>query len=186
MNLFDAINSRRSIRRFKDSPVEEEKIIQILEAIRQSPSWANLQCWSFVIVKDPSIREKLGQLSYVESFFANAGYKSNPAAKGIIEAPISIVACADPTKSGNLWGQTFYMADVGIASQNLMLAARALGLGTVFVGVFDEIKIKELLKIPDQIRVVGIFPLGYPLKEKPEGPPRKPLEKIIFHEQWKV
>jgi nitroreductase len=166
--------------------VEEEKLNQILEAVRQAPSWANQQCWKFVIVKEAKIKERLSRLSYVESFFAKAGYKSNPASKGIAEAPLNIVACADPQKSGSLWGQPFYMTDVGIATQNLMLAARALGLGTVYVGVFNENKIKELLKIPPHIRIVGIFPIGYPRQEKKVGPPRKPLGEIIFYEEWQA
>ena len=92
--------------------------------------------------------------------------------------------CADPEKSGNLWNQPYYLTDLGIAAQNLMLSARALNLGTVFVGVFDERKIKELLGIPDPVRVVGIFPLGYPLKEGGKGPGRKPQDEIIHNGRW--
>jgi nitroreductase len=184
MEIFEAIKTRRSIRRFKDKPVEEEKLQAIFEAVRQSPSWANRQCWRFVVVKDQATREKISELSYVESFFAPLGYKTNPAKKGIAEAPVVIIACADPSHSGTLWDQSYYMTDIGIAAQNLMLAARALGLGTVFVGVFDEEKLRNLLTIPSSIRIAGIFPLGYPLEEKTEGPPRKPLQEIVFHERW--
>jgi len=184
MELFEAIKTRRSTRRFLDKPIEEEKLNQLLDAVRQAPSWANMQCWRFVVVKDPATRQKLSDLSYVESFFAPLGYKANPAKKGIAEAPVVIVACADPSQSGSLWGQDYYLTDMGIASQTLMLAARGLGLGTVFVGVFDEEKIRELLGIPSSIRVVGIFPLGYPREEKKEGPSRKPIEEIVFNGKW--
>ncbi len=184
MDTFDAIKTRRSIRRFQDKPIEEEKLIALLEAVRMSPSWANFQCWRFIVVKDLMKREKMSELTYVESFFAPLGYKANPAKKGLTEAPVVIVACADPSKSGVIWDQHYYMTDVGIAAQTLMLSARALGLGTVFVGVFDEQRLHELLGIPPHIRIVGLFPLGYPLEEKKDGPPRKPLSEIIAYEKW--
>ena len=184
MELFEAIKTRRSIRRFLGRPVEDEKLKTILEAVRMAPSWANFQCWRFIVVKDRAIKEKISDLSYVESFFAPIGYKVNPSKKGLAEAPVVIVACADPSQSGVLWDQHYYMTDVGIAAQNLMLAARSLGLGTVFVGVFDEEKLRNLLNIPSNIRIVGLFPIGYPQEEKKEVPSRKPLNEIVFYEQW--
>jgi len=96
-----------------------------------------------------------------------------------------IVACADPAQSGAIWEQPYYLTDIGIASQNLMLASRALGLGTVFVGVFNEQEVRDLLGIPANLRVVGIFPLGYPREEKSDGPARKPLSEIVFYERWR-
>lgn len=184
MDTFDAIKARRSVRRFQDKPVEQEKLNALLEAVRMSPSWANLQCWKFLVVKDKSLREQISEMSYVESFFAPGGYKANPAKKGLAEAPIVIVACADPSKSGVIWNQHYYMTDVGIAAQTLMLSACALGLGTVFVGVFDEQKLRGLLGVPSHIRIIGLFPLGYPLEEKKDGPRRKPLTEIVFNEKW--
>jgi nitroreductase len=184
MDVFEAIRTRRSVRRFSDKPVEDEKLHSILDAVRQAPSWANLQCWRFIVVKDRATREKISELSYVESFFSPLGYKANPARKGLAEAQAVIVACADPTQSGTIWAQPYYMTDIGIASQNLMLAARALGLGTVFVGIFDEEKVRATLDIPSNIRVVGLFPVGYPLEEKAAGPSRKPLDEIAFNGKW--
>lgn len=184
MELFEAIQTRRSVRKFSDRPVEEEKLQQILEAIRIAPSWANMQCWKFVVVKDNAVKATISELSYVESFFAPKGYKVNPAKKALAEAPVVIIACADPSKSGVLWDQTYYMTDLGIACQNLWLAAHGLGLGTVFVGVYDEAKLKELLHIPQEIRVVGLFPVGYPLEQKAGGTPRKPLSETVFMEKW--
>lgn len=184
MDIFEVIRTRRSIRRFLDKPVEDEKLQKILEAIRMSPSWANFQCWRFIVVRDQATREKISELSYVESFFAPLGYKANPSKKGLEEAPVVIIACADPSQSGVLWNQQYYMTDIGIAAQNLMLAAHSLGLGTVFVGVFDEEKLRNLLNIPPNIRIVGIFPIGYPMDGKKEEPSRKPLNEIVFYEQW--
>lgn len=96
-----------------------------------------------------------------------------------------IVACADPAQSGDIREDHYYMTDLGIAAENLMLAAHAMGLGAVFVGVFDEGNLRELLGIPSGIRIVGLFPLGYPEEEGKPGPPRKPLEEIVFYGRWK-
>ncbi len=184
MDLFEAIKSRRSIRKYSDKPVDGDKLQTVLEAVRMAPSWANYQCWRLVVIKDKATKEKISGLAYVESFFATKGYKSNPSMKALAEAPVVIVFCADPAQSGTMWGQNYYLVDVGLAAQNLMLAARGLGLGTVFVGVYDEEKLKSLLGIPASIRIAGLFPLGYPADEKKDGPPRKQTDEFCFHEQW--
>ena len=111
-------------RTFTDRPVETEKLKAVLEAARLAPSWANMQCWRFVVVQDPAVKERISELSYVESFFATRGYKSNPAQKALAQAPVVIVACAEPTQSGDLGGQHYYMTDMGIATENLMVPAR--------------------------------------------------------------
>lgn len=130
------------------------------------------------------MKERISELSYVEAYFATRGYKTNPSQKALAQAPVVIVACADPTQSGDLRGRDYYMTDLGIAAENLMLAAHAVGLGTVFVGVFDEDTLRELLGIPANIRIVGLFPLGYPQAGGKAGPPRKPLEEIVYHGRW--
>ena len=185
MDTLEAIKTRRSIRKFSDKAVEPEKLQQVLEAARQAPSWANMQCARYVVVQDPEMRAKISELSYVEAFFSPRGYKTNPAQQALADAPVVIVACADPGHSGDLHGQRFYLTDVGIASENLMLAAHDLGLGSVFVGVFDEEALGDLLDIPPGIRIVGLFPLGYPLGEVKSGPPRKPLDELVYYGKWK-
>lgn len=185
MNTLEAIKTRRSVRKFSDRPVEGEKLQTILEAVQAAPSWSNMQCWRLVVVTSAETRNKLSEFSYVESFFATRGYKSNPAQKGLANAPVVIVVCAVPEQSGEMGGQPYYLTDIGIATENLMLATHAVGLGTVFVGVFDEEKIGDLLDIPPGVRIVGLFPVGYPLTEAKAGPPRKPLEEIVYYEKWK-
>ena len=184
MEFFEALSTRRSIRTYQDRPIEEEKLHAVLDAVRASPSWANQQCWRLVVVRDAATKQGISELSYLESFFAPKGYKTNPAMKALAQAPAVIVLCADPTQSGTVRGQDYYLADAGIAAQSLMLAAQAEGLGTVFVGIFQEEPLRDLLGIPESIRVVGLFPLGYPAEEKKEGPKRKPLEEICFFERW--
>jgi len=184
MDLLEAIRTRRSVRKFLSRPVEPEKLEAVLDAARLAPSWANMQCWRFVVVRDPQVKTRISELSYVEEFFSTRGYKSNPSQKALAQAPVVIVACADPVRSGDLWGQAYYMTDLGIAAENLMLAAHAAGLGTVFVGVFNEERLRELLGIPSGIRVVGLFPLGYPEEAGKSGPARQPLDEIVFQGKW--
>lgn len=186
METLDAIRTRRSVRKFSSKAVEPEKLQTVLEALQQAPSWSNLQCWRLVVVTDQEVREKISALSFVESFFSVYGYKSNPAQKALAQAPIVIVACADPSKSGDLHGQQYYMADMGIAAENLMLAAHDQGLATVFVGVYEEEKIKTLLEIPAEIKIVGLFPLGYPDGEAKSGPARKAVSEFVHYGQWKA
>lgn len=185
MDTIEAIKTRRSVRKFSDKAVEPEKVQTILEAVQAAPSWSNMQCWRMVVVQDTETRAKISDLSYVESFFATRGYKSNPAQKGIADAPVVIILCGIPEQSGELNGQKYYLADTGIASENLMLAVHAVGLATVFVGVFDEEKLGDLLEIPPGVRIVGLFPVGYAQTEAKAGPPRKPLEEIVYYEKWK-
>lgn len=185
MDALEAIKTRRSVRKFAEKEVEENKLTELLEAVQAAPSWANMQCWKMVVVTDQEKRKTISELSYVESFFATRGYKTNPAQKGIAEAPVVIVLCAVPEQSGEMGGQKYYLTDIGIAAQNLMLSAHAQGLGSVFVGVFDEEKLADFLNIPPNVRIVGIFPVGYPLTETKGGPPRKPLNEFVHYEQWK-
>lgn len=184
METLEAIRTRRSVRRFSHQPVEPDKLQAVLKAVQQAPSWSNRQCWNMVVDEDQDVREKISELSFVGSFFAAYGFKSNPAQKALAQAPIVIVACADPLQSGDIRGQQYYMADMGIATENLMLAAHDLGLGTVFVGVFDEEQLKVLLEIPPHIRIVGLFPLGYLAGEAKSGSSRKPLSEFVHYGKW--
>ena len=185
MNTLEAIKTRRSIRKFSHKPVEQGMIHAVLEAARMAPSWANMQCWRFVVVTDAGTRKKLSELSFVAAFFDAKGYQTNPAQNAVAEAPVVIVLCADPAQSGEMGGQQYYMTDAGIAAQNIMLAAHSLGLGSTFVGLFYARKLHELLYIPDSIRIVGLMPIGYPLDEIKEHPKRKPLDELVFYGKWR-
>lgn len=179
MEVLDAIATRRSIRRYKDTPIDEATLEKILEAARWAPSWANTQCWRLVVVRDNDVRDGL-----VEALSEN-----NPATKALQNAPVTIVACAKLERSGYYHGEAqtargdFYMFDVALAMQNLVLAAHALGLGTVHVGLFDHDKVGELLNLPDGYTVVELTPLGYPDREA-TAPPRKELAEIIVYDRF--
>ena len=165
MEYMNLIKKRRSIRRYKPTPVSEQALTTVLEAARLAPSWGNLQCWQYIIVTDKLTKEKI------------AGTNR----KWISEAPVIIVACADPEMSGHKPGRDYYMLDIGISFQHLILAAADLGLGTCWIGAFDEKKVREALSVPDHVRVVAYTPLGYPVREKRHVYARKPINEICHY-----
>jgi nitroreductase len=173
MDVFQAIRDRRSIRKYKDATVERDKIEKVLDAARLAPSWKNLQCWRFLVLTDPA--RKADMLS--------AFPDDNPGKKAFLQAPVAIVVCADPAESEASHGIEYYVADASIAFEHICLAAHALGLGTCWMGVFDEAELKAKLGIPDNVRVVGVTPLGYPDQE-PKPRPRKALSEIAFFDEW--
>lgn len=179
MDVMQAIKERRSVRHYKPDPVKHEDLQAVLEAARLAPSWANTQCWKFVVVRDPDTKLKL----------AGALSPGNPATAAITEAPIVIAACAETGKAGYKRGEVmtdkgdWFMFDVGIAMQNLVLAAHSLGLGTVHVGLVNARLAAEALGLPPGIVFVEMTPLGYP-NELPRVVPRKELSEIVFHEKY--
>lgn len=175
MDVLQVIRDRRSIRKYKDQPVEREKLIQVLDAARLAPSWKNLQCWRFLVLEDMANRGAV----------LDAFPEDNPGRKALAMAPVVILVCADPAESGIENAIEYYIADAAIAFQNLVLAAHGLGLGTCWMGWYDEQSLKDALGIPEGIRVVGITPLGYPDQE-PKARPRKELSEIAYLETWGV
>ena len=167
------IRDRRSIRRYKDSPVEADKILQVLDAARLAPSWKNLQCWRFLVLDDQCRKEAI----------LAAFPEDNPGRKAVAAAPVTIVVCAEPSESETANGIEYFIADTAIAFEHLCLAAHALDLGTCWIGWFDETLIKKALGIPDRIRIVGVTPLGYP-DQAPKARPRKSLAEITFYNHW--
>lgn len=179
MEVMQAIKGRRSIRRYEDSPVSEEDLQTVLEAARWAPSWANSQCWRFVVVRDGATRARLAETLTVW----------NPALKAMGQAPVIIVVCGQLGRSGFYKGGStthkgdWYMFDVALASQNLTLAAYSLGLGTVHVGAFDDVKAAEVLSVPAGFAVVEMLLLGHPVGEA-KAPARKELAEQVFYERW--
>ena len=173
MDIFQVFRDRRSIRKYKDTPVEREKIEQVLDAARLAPSWKNMQCWRFLVLTDTAKREAL------HSVFAD----DNPGKKAFAQAPVAIVICGNPAESDVSHGIDYFVADAAIAFEHLCLAAHAVGLGTCWMGLFDEAELKKKLNIPDNMRVVGVTPLGYPDQE-PKPRPRKELQEIAFFNEW--
>jgi nitroreductase len=192
MELFEAIKTRRSIRRYKADPVDDTQIEAILEAGRWAPSWANTQCWRFIVVRDPAIRAKVAE-SLMKIKLPDKEVE-NPGAKAINTVPVLIVVCANMGKSGTKPGSgggaefvtdkgDWFMFDTALAVQNMVLAAHALGLGTVIIGAFDAQKAEQALNLPQGYRVVTFFPVGVPDQEA-KVPPRKELSEIVIKDRW--
>jgi len=171
MDVFEAVQKRRSVRAYQSTPIPREKLEKILEAARLAPSASNIQPWHFIVVSDAEKREKLAKA---------------PFAKFLKEAPTVIVGCGDQRASPK-----WFMVDVAIAMQNMVLTATSEGLGTCWVGSFDENEVREMLKIPENYRVVAILALGYP-REKFDLQGkllhlirrRKSLKKIVSFEEF--
>ena len=175
MELLEAIKTRRSIRRYKNTPISDEEINKVLDAAHWAPSWANAQCWRFIVVTDKSVRYKLSET-------LTAGNSAIPSIK---QAPITIIACAELGKSGfkndeliSIKDEWWYMFDVALATQNLTLAAHSLGLGTVHIGGFDSQKAAQILKLPQEIVVVEMIPIGHP-EGAAKATSRKELSEIV-------
>ena len=155
MEFDELIISRKSVRSFKDKEISEEILNIMMEAAQLSPSFQNRQCWRFIVVRDKKIIKDLalrsGMISKVNFF--------------IKDAPVVIVACADPAKSGTMNDQNYYLVDTAIAFQQMMLSAWNHGIGSCWLAAYSEQKVREILEIPQNIRVVALSPFGYP-KEK--------------------
>jgi nitroreductase len=170
MDVFEAIKKRKSVRAYLDKPIEEEKLNAVLEAGRLAPSASNRQEWRFVIVRDGKVRRKLGEAANGQSF---AG-----------EAPVVIVACAVTDEHVMSCGQPCYPIDVTIALDHISLAAVEQGLGTCWIGAFNEAKVKEILGIPEEVRVVELMPIGYPATQEVQEKDRLPFSKVVKYDRW--
>jgi len=169
MNVIDTIAQRRSIRAYKDRPVEEEKLHIVLEAGRLAPSANNMQEWRYVIVRDQKIRNELMAAAKGQRF--------------VSEAPVVIACCAKTDEKVMTCGQLAYTIDVAISIDHMTLAAVEQGLGTCWIGAFYEDQVKQILNIPEHIRVVQLLTLGYP-QGLPGPRSRLALEEIVMYEKW--
>lgn len=144
MDVFEAVQQRRSIRAYSEEAVPREKLDKILEAGRLAPSARNTEPWHFVVVTDKEKRKILSKGTY---------------AKFLTQSPVVIVALGDKEASAD-----WYAVDVSLAVENMVLTAQAEGLGTCCVGSFDEAEVRQTVKAPDNYEVIVMLPLGYPKK----------------------
>ncbi len=179
--MIKAIEDRRSIRKYMDKPVEDEKLIQILESARLAPSGSNTQPWQIIVVKEQENREKVAKASYNQ--------------KWMTSAPVHLVCVADIKsrlpKSKDLYIDEYskelevkqMIRDTSIAIEHMALTATDLGLGTCWIAWFEQKDFRPILNIPEDKYVVAVLTLGYP-DEAPNPRPRKSLEEIVHYEQW--
>ena len=170
MNVFEAIRKRSSVRSFLDKPIENDVLISVMEAGRLAPSAKNRQEWRFIVVKDSQLRKKIGEAANGQTFVG--------------EAPVVLVACGVTDGYVMSCGQPSYPIDIAISLDHISLAAVELGLGTCWIGAFNEDMVKEILGIPKEIRVVELMPIGYPVFKSVKEKNRLPMDKIVKYDSW--
>ena len=170
MDVYTAIKTRKAVRTFEDKDVSEEVMTRMLEATRLAPSASNRQEWRFVVVRDPGTRKQLAHAAGRQKFVG--------------KAPVVIACCAETDGHLMPCGLASYPIDVAIAIDHLTLCAVAEGLGTCWIGDFNEAQVREILGIPPEIRVVELLTVGYPLDPAPVQKRRLPLETIVKYERW--
>jgi len=170
MDVYEAIRSRYSVRKYQDKPVEQEKLDRILEAARLAPSGSNRQPWKFVVVRDAETRKWLVPACNDQAFVG--------------QAPVVIAAVGlmpDRTMSCGVPGDP---VDVAIALEHIALAATAEGLGTCWIGAFNQDKVRTVLGVPADVKVIEVMTLGYPADE-PRAKNRKAIEEIVCYEKYR-
>lgn len=173
MEFYHVIRTRRSVRSYRKDPIPEDVLNRVLEAARVAPSGSNRQPWKFILVEDEKLKRKMIPACNNQKFVA--------------EAPTVVVACGQRlhTNRGGYMGEMSVLLDVAIAFTHLILAGRAEGLGTCWIGAFKNDEIKKLLKVPDKYEVVAVTPLGYPsLDVFTEPTNRKHLDEVVSHNKF--
>ena len=173
MHIPEMIIERRSIRAFSKRDISEDDVEVLMEAACLAPSAGNRQPWEFVVVRDGANKRRLAEAAYGQYFIA--------------EAPVVFVVCADPGRSASRYGrrgsELYCLQDTAAAVQNLLLTAKANGLGSCWIGAFDESRAAEAIGAPRGVRPIAIVPVGYPA-ETPSPRPRRRLSEVIHKESF--
>ena len=169
MQVMECIRKRRSVRKYLAVPVDWEKIGIILDAGRLSPSAGNIQDWQFLVVLDEDKRKQISEACLNQAWMA--------------DAPIHIIICSITEHSKQFYGlrgeRLYSIQNCAAAAENMLLAATSLGLGSCWIGAFDEDIVKRVCRIPDRARPQIILTIGY-ADEEPEEPSRRTLENVTF------
>jgi nitroreductase len=168
MDYFEVVRKRQSIRAFQQKPVEEEKLLKILETANAAPSAGNLQAYDIFVVRKADQKKALVRAALGQEFILAAG--------------VVLVFCANSTHNARRYGERgrrlYAVQDAAVACTYAMLAAAALELGTVWVGAFNDDAVRQVIDAPENVTPVAILPIGYPA-ETPDRTPRRPLSKLV-------
>ena len=170
MDVMEAVKRRCSVRSYQNRPVEEEKLKTILEAGRLAPSASNRQEWRFIVIRDKAARGRLMKAAKNQAFVG--------------QAPVIIACCAQTDNHIMTCGQACYPIDLAIAIEHMVLKATEEGLGSCWIGAFYEDQVKDILGIPEQIRVVELLALGYAAGPSVTDKNRLGIDKIVMYEKW--
>lgn len=172
MDIFEAIQHRRSVRSFMAQEVEEVKLSRVLAASNDAPSAGDLQAYEIVVIREPERKVALARAAHHQEV--------------LVDAPIDLVYLADVEASAGKYGERgrrlYAIQDASIAASYAQLAAVALGLSTAWVGEFDERQVRRVVGASERLVPVAIIPVGY-AAEEPEKPPRRRLSSLVHHEE---
>lgn len=168
MDVFDAIKSRRSIRNYLSKPIEEEKLLKLLEAARLAPGARAEQDFKITLVTDENLKRELVSACQGQSFVA--------------KAPVVLVMCSTNDRD-MLCGQPVRPIDCSIAMSFMLLEAQELGLGMCWLGWFKAEEVKKILEIPEEYKVFAVVPVGYPAEDG-HATPRKSLSQLVNYNKW--
>lgn len=174
MDFYKVIESRTSIKKFKNTKVGEDKINRIINSALMSPSWKNATSYKIIMIKDELLKKQISET------IVN---KSDDAEEAVRDAPICSIIIGNPNQSGEVDGKEMYLMDGAIAMEHLILAATAEKLGTCWVAALNEDKIKSILNIPDEFKVIGLTPIGE-IEEHKAHYERKDIRDIVFQDKF--
>lgn len=169
MNFLELVNSRYACRSFEPRPIEADKLLHLLEAVRLAPSGSNRQPWKFIVIHDPEVKRRLVHACANQRFVA--------------AAPVVVAGCGlmpDRVMSCGVPGDP---VDVSIAMEHLSLAATAEGLASCWIGAFSQDEVREVLAVPSTVKVIELMAVGYPA-DRPRAKTRKPLAEIVCIDRW--
>ncbi|HBF35950.1 MAG TPA: nitroreductase family protein [Firmicutes bacterium] len=168
-DIIEAIQERRSIREFEKREIPDATIGRLLESAHLAPSAGNLEPWKFIVVKQENLKEKLSEAAYGQN--------------SLRSAPVCIVVCAEPSRSAAKYGERganlYCLQDTAAAAENLLLTATGYGLGSCWVGAFNEKKVQQDLNLEPGLRPVAMIPVGYPAIEVDEVP-RRSVDEVTL------
>ncbi len=173
METEEAILTRRTVRRYKKTKIEWEKMGKILEAGRAAPSSGNIQNWMFIVVDNEGKKKSIADACFQQYWMA--------------DAPFHIVICSKPQECARYYGirgeRLYSVQNCAAAAENMMLMANDQGIGTCWVGAFDEEKVKDILGIVKEARPQIILTLGY-ASEEPQIPSKYKLDNVVYFNKW--
>lgn len=173
-DILDVIKERRTVKQYLPKFVSWNHLSKILDAARHAPSCGNVQNWKFIVVVQPDQKRQLAEAAHEQYEYALAG--------------ALIVVCAEPDKAERYYGlrghRLYSTQNCAAAVQNMLLEAHSLGLGSTWIGAFDEDAVKSICSIPEDVRPQAMVAIGY-AKETPNKPPKYPLETLVFFHSWR-
>ena len=174
MSFMDLIQKRRSVRRYADQPIAKEDILKCLEAARLAPSACNSQPWHFIVIDEPGLRKRVADRIFSGIYSMNKFAQEAPVLVAVVSEKSRLLASI----GGQVRDTRYRLVDLGIASEHLILQAEELGIGSCWIGWFDEKALKKELKIPHDKKIDIVIALGYAAEDKIVPKIRKSLEEI--------